>query len=74
MLNEAVELRNKLVHGRETTVPRADLERLLAETRGLLYLFDYYRGQTWALGLVTESTIGPAAAASVSGSGKSPTG
>lgn len=49
VINDGVELRNKLVHGREELVTTEEVCFMLEAVRDLLYMFDYYRGHDWAI-------------------------
>jgi hypothetical protein len=48
-LKNGIELRNKLVHGRDQAITSETLDGILFAVRDLLYLFDFYRGHDWAL-------------------------
>jgi len=48
-IKQGIELRNKLVHGREESLSSEVVRRTLESVRDLLYLLDYYRGHEWAL-------------------------
>jgi len=52
-LKKGIELRNKLVHGREENVDPKQLNEILIAVRDLLYLLDFYRGHDWALDRLT---------------------
>lgn len=54
VVRDAVELRNLLVHGRAREVPKETLDQILATAQGLLYLFDFYRGEKWASQFIGE--------------------
>ncbi|QDU97579.1 hypothetical protein [Lignipirellula cremea] len=49
MIKKGIELRNKLVHGREETVTTEEVRLMLEAVRDLLYMLDYYRGYDWAI-------------------------
>lgn len=49
VIKKGIELRNKLVHGREETVTTEDVREMLEAVRDLLYMLDYYRGHGWAM-------------------------
>lgn len=53
-LEEAVKLRNKIVHGRKVPLRSEEVIRLLKEVSDLLYLCDYYSGEAWALSKLDE--------------------
>ena len=59
-IKKGIELRNKLVHGREECLSIEDVRKTLEAVRDLLYMLDYYRGHAWALERIT-----PAVAASL---------
>ncbi|MGJ8648551.1 MAG: hypothetical protein ACSHXJ_16815 [Marinomonas colpomeniae] len=48
-IRKGVELRNKLVHGREEAVTAEEVRLMLEAVRDLLYMLDYYRGHDWAM-------------------------
>jgi hypothetical protein len=48
-IKQGIELRNKLVHGRDESPSHETVRRTLEAVRDLLYLLDYYRGYDWAL-------------------------
>jgi hypothetical protein len=48
-IKQGIELRNKLVHGREERPTLEVTRQTLEAVRDLLYLLDYYRGHDWAL-------------------------
>jgi hypothetical protein len=48
-IKKGIELRNKLVHGREETVTTDEVREMLEAVRDLLYMLDYYRGHDWAM-------------------------
>jgi hypothetical protein len=48
-IRKGVELRNKLVHGREEVVAAEEVRLILEAVRDLLYMLDYYRGHDWAM-------------------------
>lgn len=48
-IKKGIELRNKLVHGREETVTTEEVRGMLEAVRDLLYMLDYYRGHDWAM-------------------------
>lgn len=55
VVRTAIELRNRVAHGRADSVPAADLKRLLTVTHRLLYFFDFHCGHDWAKGPKAES-------------------
>lgn len=48
-LKQGIELRNKLVHGRNQDVDSDQLDKILIAVRNFLYLLDFYRGHDWAV-------------------------
>lgn len=48
-IKKGIELRNKLVHGREEPLRTEDVRSILEAVRDLLYMLDYYRGHDWAM-------------------------
>jgi hypothetical protein len=48
-IKQGIELRNKLVHGRQEQLTQETTRRTLEAVRDLLYMLDYYRGHEWAL-------------------------
>ncbi len=57
LIKDGVELRNKLVHGRDKGIEPEKLDRILRAVRDVLYLLDYYRGHDWALERCSASFI-----------------
>lgn len=64
-LEKAVELRNSFVHGgfqasgrwaAASDLSPQDVEKILEASSDLLWLFDLYRGHTWAISYLSEST------------------
>jgi len=54
-IQEAVELRNKLVHGAPTKdLSVIDFEQYLFAIKDFIYLLDYYRGHKWAMKLLSK--------------------
>lgn len=49
VLKEGIELRNKLVHGRDQGVNPDQLNMILLAVRDILYLLDFYQGHDWAI-------------------------
>jgi hypothetical protein len=49
-----MEIRNSLVHGRNITVNREELNIFLLQVRSILYLIDYLKGSNWARDLIIE--------------------
>lgn len=56
-IKSGIELRNKLVHGREDDLSAEVVRRTLEAVRDLLYLLDYYRGHDWALERITPAVV-----------------
>jgi hypothetical protein len=65
MLEKAVNLRNSFVHGGFPTsggwaaasdMSPQDVEKVLEASSDLLWLFDLYRGRTWAISYLSEET------------------
>ncbi|WP_339614824.1 hypothetical protein [uncultured Gilvimarinus sp.] len=54
-IKKGIELRNKLVHGREETVSTEEVRHMLEAVRDLLYMLDYYRGHDWAMERVSTA-------------------
>lgn len=48
-IKRGIELRNKLVHGRQDTETTDEVREMLEAVRDLLYMLDYYRGHDWAI-------------------------
>jgi hypothetical protein len=53
-----VGLRNDIVHGKEVHLERKSLREILDAIHDLLYIFDLYAGQLWAIRRVTGETTG----------------
>jgi hypothetical protein len=53
-IQEAVELRNKIAHGRAFAITSAGLEATLADIRDFLAFIDFCSGQDWSLGLMSS--------------------
>lgn len=61
-IKKGIELRNKLVHGREESVTTEEVRQVLEAVHDLLYILDYYRGHDWAM-----ERISPEVATSLNG-------
>lgn len=48
--------RNDIVHGKKIDIDFNKLKEFLLLVRDLLYLFDYYRGEEWALENIRDTT------------------
>lgn len=57
LIRKGVESRNRLVHGRGTTISKDDLRETLHAVSDLLYLLDYYRGEEWALERISPAVL-----------------
>ncbi len=56
ILNDGVENRNLIAHGRSSQVDIKFLEEFLRAVRDLLYLLDYYSGHEWAWNNISSET------------------
>ena len=56
-VKRAVELRNKIVHGRSARITPNELQSMLLAIRDLLYLLDYYSGVSWALEHISPEVL-----------------
>ena len=56
-IKKGVELRNKLVHGREEPVTTEEVHLMLEAVRDLLYMLDYYRGHDWAMDMLSPEVF-----------------
>jgi hypothetical protein len=56
ILDNGVELRNKIVHGKSETLKAAHVAEILKAVRDLLYLLDYYAGHKWAADTISIKT------------------
>lgn len=57
VVRRGIELRNRLVHGREDSISHSDLEAVLLAVWDIAYLLDFYRGHDWALQLLRRDTL-----------------
>jgi hypothetical protein len=57
VLRRGIELRNRLVHGRDDSISHSDLEAVLLAVWDIAYLLDFYRGHDWALQLLRRDTL-----------------
>jgi hypothetical protein len=56
-LVDGVAIRNKVVHSGGESVKGETVERVLKGVADLLWLLDFFQGQEWALGHVSDTTI-----------------
>ena len=57
IIRKMTEARNQVVHGRKHKVDPDELQEWLLTIRSILYLFDYYRGNGWALRMISKDFI-----------------
>jgi len=55
LINKGVNLRNDLVHRNPKSVNAEIVETILLTVRDLLWILDYLRGHTWAIGFVSDA-------------------
>jgi hypothetical protein len=56
LIEDAVEMRNSVVHSKPPKIPSEKLRDILLAIHDCLYLFAFYNGQAWALDRVTMET------------------
>ena len=56
-IKQGIELRNAVVHRKAEELDEAVIEKTLNAVRDLLYLLDYYRGETWALEQIAPGVL-----------------
>lgn len=56
-LKRGIELRNGAVHSASEEISSETIQEILEAVRDLLYLLDYYRGESWALERISNTVL-----------------
>ena len=56
-IKQGIELRNEVVHRKAEELDDVVIQKTLNAVRDLLYLLDYYRGETWALEQISPGVL-----------------